>query len=611
MKKTDDILTKSRHKVIDQILIAGNILGWIAYIAIFSRDYPNNIGISFYVQTLFLCALTVISINIKKVSYVFKAFFIVAALWLIMTGAMRELGYFASSKFYVVLGPVLASFVIPYRMSLVWLGIFIATYSTYAYLFLTGTIPLSITPSEHLQLAQVWITESLILLLICFTLLYVTRYYQKEINHHLNVIGEKNNSLEKSREKFKKLVSAFPDIVMISDLSSNIIYGNEQLEKITGIKPEHYTSNNRAAHIHPEDIAMVHIAIQELLEGKKEKTELIENRFYDMEGNMHWFSGTMTLLNLDGKKYIQTVSRDITEKKQTELELEQYRNNLEKLVYEKTKDLERAINDLQETNSQLNDKNSIINQKNEELEQTIKNLQDTQSQLLEAEKMASLGIITAGVAHEINNPLNYIKGAFLGLEDYFEEHGSKDDESTDFLLQSIQIGVERTVGIVKSLNQFSRDNNSYNEDCNIHEIIDNCLLILNNKFKSKIDLKKIYTEDNSHINGNIGKLHQVFINILSNAEQAIEEKGSITISTETSTSELIITVSDTGGGIDKENLAKLTEPFFTTKPPGVGTGLGLSITNSIISAHNGSITFQSEKGKGTDVIIIFPTKSID
>ncbi len=240
-----------------------------------------------------------------------------------------------------------------------------------------------------------------------------------------------------------------------------------------------------------------------------------------------------------------------------------------------------------------------------ELTETLKKLQNTQANLIQSEKMASLGILTAGVAHEINNPLNYIMGGYNGIEDYLNDKNLNNKE-TQTLLSIIKTGIDRAAGIVKSLNQFSRDNSAYDEICDIHPIIESCLTMLNSLLKENTTITKEFSTETLIIKGNSGKLHQVFLNIISNAAQSISEKGSISILTFRKENNIYISIKDSGSGIKKENLKKVTDPFFTTKAPGEGTGLGLSISYNIIKEHKGEITIDSKEGMGTSVNITLP-----
>jgi signal transduction histidine kinase len=223
--------------------------------------------------------------------------------------------------------------------------------------------------------------------------------------------------------------------------------------------------------------------------------------------------------------------------------------------------------------------------------------------------MASLGVLASGVAHEINNPLNFIHGGINGVEMYIEENFNEQHLSeVEPFIKGIKEGVSRAAKIVTSLNHFSRSNNASIEVCNIHTIIDNCLIMLNNNLKYRIEIEKDYTSEPFILECNDGKLHQVILNILSNAEQAIEEKGTISISTKLENKDLVIRIIDSGIGISKDIISKITDPFFTTKEVGKGTGLGLSIAYKIIIENNGTIKHLSEEKKGTEVIITMPVK---
>jgi signal transduction histidine kinase len=284
--------------------------------------------------------------------------------------------------------------------------------------------------------------------------------------------------------------------------------------------------------------------------------------------------------------------------RRTESELERHRDKLQDIVAEKTKDLDKAVRD-------LHVKNEVINRRNEELRQAIKDLQETQAQLIQSEKMASLGVLTAGVAHEINNPLNYISGGLTGISSAIKE-GDTGNDSTQLYLDSIRQGVERISSIVSGLNNFSRNTDRYDESCNINEILEHCLVMTGNQLSDHIKVVKNFSTHPLIIPGNAGQLHQVFINIILNAVQSIARKGTITITTIAENDSAVIEISDTGCGIEEENLSRITDPFFTTKDPGEGTGLGLSITYNIIKKHKGNISFDSEPNTGTVVKIILP-----
>ena len=221
--------------------------------------------------------------------------------------------------------------------------------------------------------------------------------------------------------------------------------------------------------------------------------------------------------------------------------------------------------------------------------------------------MASIGILTSGIAHEINNPLNYILGAATGLEAFFNQE-KKTPENIKLFLHSINVGIDRITSIISGLNQFSSNKDSYNEVCDIHEIITNCLTIINNQLADRVAISKDFTNSDITIIGNCGQLHHAFVNVLLNASQAIEAKGTINISTHTKKEQIVIQISDSGCGIEAHSISQITNPFYTTKEPGSGIGLGLTITYNIITAHKGTLQFESESGKGTTITITLPKK---
>lgn len=243
------------------------------------------------------------------------------------------------------------------------------------------------------------------------------------------------------------------------------------------------------------------------------------------------------------------------------------------------------------------------NRKNKELQRNNEELKHTQKLLITSEKMASLGVLAAGVGHEINNPLNFIKNGIEALSKKLE--GNKDQELQSYF-NIVNEGVDRATNIVKSLSHFSRKGPGVDEKCNIHEIIENCLLILHNKIRNKVRVITNFTNEGAILKGNEGRLHQAMMNIIANAEQAILEEGTMEITTRRKGDNMEIVITDDGEGIPEENLIKISDPFFTTKPPGEGTGLGLFITFSIIEEHSGTIQVESNHGEGSKFIITLP-----
>jgi len=262
--------------------------------------------------------------------------------------------------------------------------------------------------------------------------------------------------------------------------------------------------------------------------------------------------------------------------------------------------------------------------------------------LLQSEKLASIGQLAAGIAHEINNPTGFIGSNISTLDNYMaditkvfrvmenlkeavrsgdltrarkieneaEELEKMVDVSyifsdVDNLLRESKEGVSRIANIVRDLKVFSHAQEDVFVLSNLCKIIDGVINIVWNEIKYKAELKKDYSEELS-VACNPQQIGQVLINILMNAAQAIPDKGVISIRTYAKDEFAHVEISDTGCGIPKENMNKIFDPFFTTKAPGKGTGLGLGISAAIMKKHGGTIKVESEVGKGTTFTISLP-----
>jgi two-component system NtrC family sensor kinase len=268
-------------------------------------------------------------------------------------------------------------------------------------------------------------------------------------------------------------------------------------------------------------------------------------------------------------------------------------------------------------------------------------LEDAQQQLVQSEKMASIGQIAAGVAHEINNPIGYVLSNLGTLDSYLarvfgmldsyitgarppsappgdsREQPPAERKDADFeflrndivaLLAESRDGILRVKHIVQDLKDFSRGGVDEAWDIvNLHDALDRTLNIVRNevKYKAKIETHYGTLPDVECLPS---RLHQVFLNLIVNAGQAIEASGKITITTGSSQGEVWIRFEDTGCGIPKEHLNRIFEPFYTTKPVGQGTGLGLSVSYSIVHRHGGSIEVESELGHGSRFTIRLPVR---
>lgn len=285
--------------------------------------------------------------------------------------------------------------------------------------------------------------------------------------------------------------------------------------------------------------------------------------------------------------------------------------------------------------SRRNNEHQII-RRSQELQTTLDELEIAHQQLIQSEKMASLGQLSAGIAHEINNPLSYVKSNLETLQEYLQQvwlwgadmrqhldvNGGleeKDyrgyfeardiaflqDDSQDIMV-SVLNGLMRVREIIADLKTFSHQGSSEFKPMCLQECINSALKIAWNTLKYDYTLDKKIASDLLEITGNTGQLQQVFVNLLVNAGQAMSEGGTLTIEAFNSDHGVQVNISDTGSGMGEETIKKLFTPFFTTKPVGVGTGLGLSVSYGILNSHNVSIDVQSKIGEGTTFSLLFP-----
>ena len=237
--------------------------------------------------------------------------------------------------------------------------------------------------------------------------------------------------------------------------------------------------------------------------------------------------------------------------------------------------------------------------------QMVETLEQKQEQLVQSKKMASIGTFSSGIAHEINNPLNNIS---LSTDTLLEEFDSIEEEEVKEILDDIMAQTERASKIVRNLLDFSRIQSSEMQSLYIDFILHKTTDLIENELRiHKIDLNKDIPDLLPQINGDLQKLQQVFLNLIINAEQAIEDYGTITVRARQTDNEYIRTdICDTGPGIAQENLEQIFDPFFTTKEAGKGTGLGLSIVYGIVKEHGGYIEVASTLGEGTTFSVYLP-----
>jgi signal transduction histidine kinase len=307
-------------------------------------------------------------------------------------------------------------------------------------------------------------------------------------------------------------------------------------------------------------------------------------------------------------------------------------------LQEQQRELQAKNLELEEKSRSLTERNTEIEQKNQDLENALAKLKRTQLQLVQSEKMASLGQLTAGIAHEINNPVNFVasnvsplrrdiadlltvlaKYEDIAAAPHLHEQFHAVDElkkKLEFsylhqeianLLNGIQEGARRTTEIVRGLRNFTRLGEDERKRADINKGIESTLLMLQHQLKNRVEVIKDFGIM-PEIMCYPGKLNQVFMNLLANASQAIVGEGKIFIKTSYDGEIVTISIKDTGKGMTEEVKRHIFEPFYTTKGVGEGTGLGLSITYGIIEDHDGNIEVYSTPGKGSEFVITLPAK---
>jgi PAS domain S-box-containing protein len=403
--------------------------------------------------------------------------------------------------------------------------------------------------------------------------------------------------------RLEYLVDNTPAIIYSSVPSGDfkMTFVSANASRVLGYDPEEMVAdpNFWFNHIHPDDIPNIFSSLAMVfVEGQR----TYEYRFRASDGRYLWMHDTLRLIRDAEGNPLEVIGSltDITDRREME---------------------------------------EVLKKTGEEQKLLIEKLQQAQAQLLQSEKMASIGQLAAGVAHEINNPVGFVNSNMGSLRSYVETlfkvidgydailaraNGSPDTataiaqlkqqadleflkEDVTALVKESMDGLKRVKDIVQSLKDFSHVGETDWQMADLHHGLESTLNIANNEFKYKATIDKQFGQL-PLVKCMASQLNQVFMNLIVNASHAIKESGVITIRTGTEGDWVWVEVGDTGVGIPPENLSRIFEPFFTTKPVGQGTGLGLSLSYNIVKKHGGRIDVESEVGKGTRFIIRLPVE---
>jgi two-component system, NtrC family, sensor kinase len=426
-----------------------------------------------------------------------------------------------------------------------------------------------------------------------------------EIMRDMTTRKEAEVALQASEARFRLISENVADMIAVLDSAGLCLYASPSFRQ-DGWDGEKLQGTNFMSYIHPDDREYV----RERLETDKvvEKQASVNFQFRRADGTWRFKEATISLLVSDWDTKVVASIRDITDRKNEEEERRRLQEELKR--------------------------------RNTELEKMLAEVKQMQEGLVQSEKLASIGQLTAGIAHEINNPLAFVSsnlnrfqeyfaeilGAFQRMELFRREVGEdprfsekalaldRQNEETDIgflvedfatLMQHTRDGADRIRNIVERLRGFAHLSNEGFTEADINAAIEDTINLTWNELKYKATVQKEFG-DIPKILCNLGEIKQVLVNLLVNAAHAIPEKGIITIRTFRKASVVVIQVQDTGVGIPPENLKRIFDPFFTTKPVGKGTGLGLWISATIVEKHRGRISARSEVGQGTTMMVTLP-----
>ena len=411
----------------------------------------------------------------------------------------------------------------------------------------------------------------------------------------------------------RTLVENIPFRIYAKDHESRFLFGNMRMARLAGVATPADLSGKTDYDFFPAELAAKYFAdemhVLQSGEGLLDYEELVEDQD---TGELGWTVTTKVLLRNDEGEVtgVVGIGYDVTQRKQ-----------MEERLRVRGEELEIA--------------NANLRTEKEQQQILIRRLGDMQGQLLQSEKMASIGLLAAGVAHEINNPLAFISSNFSALErdaqDILDLIGAYERVETllpaaalapievrkqDMGLEDIRLdmddmlresldGLKRVKHIVQSLKDFSRVGGTEYEMSNLEEGLDSTLNVAWNEIKYKADVVKEYGGLPA-VSCLPSQINQVFLNLLINAAHAIEDRGQIIVRTNFDADNVWVEVEDNGSGIAPQHLDHIFEPFFTTKPIGKGTGLGLSIVYGIVQSHNGKIEVDSACGRGTSFKVTLP-----
>lgn len=475
--------------------------------------------------------------------------------------------------------------------------------------------------------------------------------------------SERRRALDAHRymqQLLAQIVDGDPVPTLVIDANHKITHWNKSCAAVTGVAASEMIGTNRQwSAFYPNErpimadliVSSAIDGMEALYHGKFKRSKLIEGAyeaedFYPHMGDSgRWLYFTAAPLRDANGRIIGAIEtlQDVTERHKAVDDLQNYQTQLEDLIEKRTSELGNANRQLAQDIAKREEAETELLRRYSELTELNIQLSDAKNQLVQSEKLASIGQLAAGVAHEINNPIGYVHSNIGSLQKYLSNlfrmldayesaenviadpaerarlQSLRREIDLDFLKEDIPVlmeesreGITRVKKIVQDLKDFSRvDTTQEWELADLHQGIDSTINIVASELKYKAEVVKEYGVL-PKIECLPSQLNQVFMNLLVNAAHAMgDQRGEIRIRTGAANNQVWLEFSDNGSGIPAEICGKIFDPFFTTKPVGKGTGLGLSLAYGIIQNHNGSIEVSSEVGKGTTFRIQLPVRRVD
>ena len=594
-------------EIVNKALIIGFLFGFISYLVTLIRAFNYGFNWTTVAITIVIICLGLLVLYRSKFNLNFKVGSVVVVILMALITGLSKYGFLVSSKAYIILIPIFVSFVMGYRRAILLLLFFSFVYAFYGILYIYEIIPYSVDAQAYISSPISWAMDITIIILTAAALLVVGKKYSDSILLNLSLIKQQNKELNERERKFYLLFdNSFDAILIVKDgfivdvnsIASKVLKVSK--DKIIGMHIEEFA---------PEKQPDGSVSVIKMREFAKEvrniKSKSFEWRHKRYDGEEFDAEVHISIIDVEENELFQVLIKDITEQKKQQSEIEQYRLHLENLVEQRTAELNKANQDLVNSNNQLR-------QQHTKLEKSIAEIKSMQEKLIEKEKMASLGVMTSGVAHEINNPLNFIQTGLYSLRNTFDT-GLNHSLSQDELMTNRQIidymeeGVNRISSIVNGLGNFSSKGTAGFTHCYINDVIEDCLVVLSHEIKNRIHIIKEFSDRKIKVWASEDGLHQVFFNIIYNSVQAIKHNGTITIKVSVDENNMVhVSVKDNGIGMSKVTTRKMFDPFYTKKSPGQGSGLGMTIVYNIVNDHGGRVKVNSKLGEGTLIEVVLP-----